>query len=87
MERILVETAGWGGAILIICGYALLAAGKLNGQSKAYHWLNVLGAFGFAINGWWHGALPSASLNIVWMAIGATALWRIANKGSSTSAT
>jgi hypothetical protein len=25
----------------------------------------------------WHGALPSAVLNIIWMMIGAAALWRI----------
>jgi hypothetical protein len=42
-----------------------------------YQGMNVVGAAGFAINGWWHGALPSASLNVVWALIGAWALWRI----------
>jgi len=41
---------------------------------------------GFAVNGWWHGAVPSATLNVVWLLIGVIALWRI-RKGSSTSAT
>jgi hypothetical protein len=50
--------------------------------------MNVVGAAGFAVNGWWHGALPSASLNLVWLMIGAFALWRIKTRtGSSTSAT
>jgi hypothetical protein len=39
--------------------------------------MNVVGAAGFALNGWWHHALPSASLNVVWGLIGAVALWRI----------
>ena len=47
-----------------------------------------VGAAGFVINGWWHGALPSASLNVLWLLIGAIASWRILKKrGSSTSAT
>jgi hypothetical protein len=51
--------------------------GRLTGQSTAYQVMNVLGAAGFLINGWWHGALPSASLNLIWMLIAAVALWRI----------
>jgi hypothetical protein len=47
--------------------------------------MNVLGAAGFVVNGWWHRALPSTGLNIVWMLIGGIALWRIARR-SSTSA-
>lgn len=62
--------------------------GRLTGQSPVYQWMNVFGAAGFMLNGWWHGALPSAALNLVWMLIGGVALWRIAQKRSrSTSAT
>ena len=39
--------------------------------------MNVVGAAGFVVNGWWHGAIPSASLNLIWMLIGAIALVRI----------
>ena len=35
--------------------------------------MNVVGAAGFVVNGWWHGALPSAALNVIWMLIGAGA--------------
>ena len=51
--------------------------GRLTGQSAAYQGMNVAGAAGFMLNGWWHGALPSASLNVIWMLIAAVALWRI----------
>jgi hypothetical protein len=61
--------------------------GRLTGQSALYQGMNVVGAAGFIVNGWWHGALPSAALNVIWMLIGGVALWRIRKRGSSTSAT
>jgi hypothetical protein len=82
-----VEVAGWAGALLILLAYLLLSAEKLTGQSLAYQGMNVVGAAGFVINGWWHGALPSAALNVLWLLIGAIATWRILKKrGSSISA-
>ena len=82
-----VEVVGWAGALLILLAYLLITAGKLTGQSATYQWMNVFGAAGFIVNGWWHGALPSAVLNVIWMLIGGVALWRIAAKRrSSTSA-
>ncbi len=86
-----VEAAGWVGASLILGAYLLRAMGRLTGQSPLYQWMNVVGAAGFTVNGWWHGALPSAALNVIWMMIGGVALWRIMAKrkalqGSSTSA-
>jgi hypothetical protein len=74
---ILIEIAGWVGASLILGAYLLLSMGRVTGQSALYQGMNVVGAAGFIVNGWWHGAIPSASLNVVWMAIGAIALWRI----------
>ena len=84
---IAVEVAGWAGAALILLAYLLLSAGRLTGQSLTYQAMNVVGAAGFIINGWWHGALPSASLNVLWLLIGAVATWGILKRrGSSTSA-
>ena len=50
----------------------------MTGQSPAYQLMNVVGASGFIVNGWWHGAIPSAALNVLWLFIGIVALWRIA---------
>ena len=72
-----VEVVGWGGALLILAAYALLTAGRLTGQSLAYQAMNVAGAAGFIVNGWWHGAIPSTALNVIWMLIGAVASVRI----------
>ena len=85
--EIAVEVVGWGGALLILLAYLLLSMGRLTGQSPVYQWMNVFGAAGFTINGWWHGALPSAALNVLWMGIGGFALWRIWKRRGSTSAT
>jgi hypothetical protein len=85
--EIAVEVAGWAGASLILGGYLLLSMGKVTGQSILYQGMNVAGAAGFIVNGWWHGAVPSAALNVIWMLIGGVALWRIKQRRSSTSAT
>ncbi len=87
MVELAIEVAGWAGAAFILFAYLLLSAGKVTGQSLLYQGMNVVGAAGFIVNGWWHGALPSASLNVLWLLIGAIASWRILKKrGSSTSA-
>ena len=85
--EIAVEVVGWGGAVLILLAYLLLSSERLTGQSLVYQGMNVVGAAGFVVNGWWHGAIPSASLNVLWLLIGAIASWRIVRKRSSTSAT
>ena len=73
--------------MLILLAYLLLSMGRLGGRSALYQWMNLAGAAGIAINGWWHRALPSTALNIIWLLIGAWALWRIwTRQGSSTSA-
>ena len=72
--------------MLILIAYLLLSAGRLTGQSALYQWMNLAGAAGIAINGWWHRALPSTVLNLIWLLIGALALWRIWRRGAASSA-
>jgi hypothetical protein len=79
-----VEIAGWAGALLLLFAYLLLSMGRLAGQSLTYQGMNIVGAAGFVINGWWHGALPSAALNVLWLLIGAIASWRIIRKRESS---
>ena len=82
--EIAVEAAGWTGAALILGAYVLVTAGKVTGQSRLFQWMNVAGAVGFTINGWWHRALPSAVLNVIWAAIGLVALWKISQRPESS---
>ena len=74
---LLIEAAGWIGASLILGAYILLSAGKRQGNSQAYQWMNVIGAAGFILNSGYHGAIPSVAINVLWIAIGGFALWRI----------
>lgn len=85
---IFVEVVGWAGALLILLAYILVTLGRLTGGSPLFQAMNLVGAVGFTINGWWHGAIPSATLNVIWALFAAGALWTIwTKKGSSTSAT
>jgi hypothetical protein len=72
-----IELIGWISALLILGSYILVSSGKLTGQSRLYQWMNVVGAAGFVVNTWWHGALPSAVLNVVWCLVGLLALWNL----------
>jgi hypothetical protein len=74
--KTLIEIAGWAAAAMILFAYALLSAGKLKAGSRLYQGLNLAGAAGFVINSGWNGAIPSAALNVIWMAISVYALWR-----------
>jgi hypothetical protein len=73
---LLVEIVGWLGAALILGAYALLSLGRVTARAPLYQWMNVVGAAGFIVNGTYHGAMPNAVLNVVWMAIGLYSLWR-----------
>ena len=72
--KLVIEVVGWIGATLIISAYALLSAGRLQGDSRTYHLMNIFGAIGFVVNSGWNGAYPSAALNVVWIGIGGYAL-------------
>ena len=75
--RIFIEIVGWAGALLILVAYALLSTGRLEGRSRAYQGLNLVGSLGFVLNSGWNGAWPSAVLNLVWMGIALLTLLRL----------
>ena len=77
MQSLLIEAAGWIGAALILGSYVLVSMGKLSGRSKAFQWMNVVGAAGFVINSGWHGAIPSTALNAMWLLVGLATLWNL----------
>ena len=74
---IIIEIIGWIGAVLVLGAYILVSMGRLSGRSPAFQWMNAAGAAFFVLNTWWHGAIPSMVLNIVWSAIGFVALWQM----------
>ena len=81
---IIIEIIGWAAALLILVSYLLVSMGRLSGTSVAFQWMNVVGAAGFVLNSGWHGALPSAVLNIAWAGIGIFTLVRLARGRART---
>ena len=82
LERVLIEVTGWSGAALILAAYLLLSSGRLTGQSRLYQWMNVIGAVCFIVNSGYNGAIPSATLNVAWAAIGLHTLWRVRQRAA-----
>ena len=68
---VIYEVVGWVGAVTVLFAYSLVTR---SGPSILYHVLNVLGAAGLLANALYHGALPSTTVNVVWIGI---AVWGI----------
>lgn len=71
-----IAAAGWLGAALVLIAYALISARKLDGSSNWFQALNLAGSAGLAASAATAGALPSAAVNLIWMAIGVVVLVR-----------
>ena len=70
------DVVGWLGAAALLAAYGLVSAGRVEGKSRRFQLLNLLGSAGLAANSGFHGAWPSVALNLVWMIIGVAALTR-----------
>jgi len=66
MANLLIEIAGWIGAALVVVAYFLLTYKKLDGESKIYHGMNLVGAFLVGGNALINQAYPSAAINVMW---------------------
>lgn len=75
--ELLIEIAGWVGAGLILLAYVLVSAGRIEARSVSFQLMNLLGAAGFVLNSGFHGAWPSAILNVIWIGIAAVSLARL----------
>jgi hypothetical protein len=67
---------GWAGAASLLLAYGLTSAGRLPPEGARFQLLNLGGALALTVNSAYHGAWPSAALNVVWIIIGAAALVR-----------
>ena len=76
-----VTVLGWAGAASLLVAYGLTSTGKLPPEGARFQSLNLAGAFALTVNSGYHGAWPSAALNLVWIIIGLTALGRARRRG------
>lgn len=79
--EILIQTAGWIGTFFIVYAYYLISYKKVEGNSKAYQAMNLLGALGVGVNVFHQHAWPAVALQVVWGIIAVLALVKIYTKG------
>ncbi|MDP9797850.1 hypothetical protein J2S43_006362 [Catenuloplanes nepalensis] len=78
MTNAIISILGWAGAGVLLLAYALVSTKRLTGDGWRFQVLNLAGGLALAVNSAFFGAWPSAVLNIVWVAIGAVTIARIA---------
>ncbi|MEV8630445.1 hypothetical protein AB0395_02200 [Streptosporangium sp. NPDC051023] len=72
-----VDLLGWAGAGAMLYGYAMVSSSRMAGDGMPYQTINLVGAIALMVNTACHSAWPSAILNVVWGAIGLTAVTRM----------
>jgi hypothetical protein len=80
-----IALLGWVGAAVLLAAYALVSTKRITGDSAVFQGLNMAGGAALALNSAANGAWPSAALNVVWVAIGAVAMFRLARARSRQS--
>lgn len=68
------QIIGWLGTFLIVFAYFLVSTKKVDGQSKSYQTLNLLGAIAVGVNVLHQHAWPALALQIIWGIIAITSL-------------
>lgn len=75
-KKVLIEIAGWYGAIVILVGFFLVSHGYLSPQSPLYLIGNATGALGVAIQAYSKRAMPSVFLNTIYLFVALIAIAR-----------
>jgi len=82
--KILADSLGWIGSILLIVGYWFNSKGKFNAQSLNYQLLNLIGSIFLIINTVYYGAYPSSAVNVIWVVIGLIYIHKIKKNEQET---
>lgn len=72
-----VDVLGWVGSAAVVAAYCLISLQKVQSNSKMYQRLNLVGSVGLAVNTAYYHAYPSTVVNVVWLLIAGSALFRI----------
>jgi|GEM_PF-473853 hypothetical protein len=73
---LIVDLVGWVGSALVVAAYILVSNNRLSPRGVPYQALNVGGGICLMANAFIHHALPSALVNLVWLAVGLYVLLR-----------
>jgi uncharacterized membrane protein len=77
MNKVVIESIGWIGAVLLLAGFALTSYGFLEGVSFQFQLLNLVGSILLAIYTYAKKAYPNTVLNLIWVLISLVALYRL----------
>jgi hypothetical protein len=76
MERIIIDTIGWIGAVTYLIAYGMVSAKKVEADSWTYQGMNMFAGSLLIINNFYLRAYPSTALNTVWVGIAILTLGR-----------
>jgi len=74
--KLLIEILGWIASVLIVGAYYFNIKGKISSSSKTYVLANLFGGIFFVINTFYHHAYPSMAVNVIWVLIAITAIFK-----------
>jgi len=72
--EILIQIAGWIGTFLIVLAYFLVSYRKVDGSSKIYQTMNLLGALGVGVTVFHQEVWSAVVLQVAWGIIAIVAL-------------
>lgn len=81
---LLANIASMSGAFLVILAYYLISSHKLTSKDASYQWMNLAGATLISCSLYHYWNIGTAIIEVVWIVISVTALWRIKNQSKST---
>jgi hypothetical protein len=68
-NHIWFDAVGWAGAAFLLVAYAMISAKKLEADSTAYQFLNIIGSLFLVANTIFYRAYPSSFVNVIWAGI------------------
>jgi hypothetical protein len=71
---VIAQLAGWAGAGALLAAYVMASSGPWAGASRTFNVTNIAGGALLAFGGFFIGAWPSVTLNVIWVAIGLRAM-------------
>ena len=81
--KVIIDVGGWAGAVLVLIAYLLVSMGKTSGLSLRYQAMNFFGSILVGVNALYYWALPSFSINVVWMGIALLAMFKVRSRSPS----
>ena len=73
-----VDFIGWTGVVVYVLAYGFLSAGLLKADRSLYHVLNAVGALALVVYSHAVHDRPNEIVNVIWLAIAAISIIRIA---------